>query len=72
MKHKKIKIEIIVFRYVNKSYEYLLLKRIESKGGFWQPLTGGVEKEENLNQALTRELWEETGITKHKRILKDF
>ena len=43
-------------------WEYLLLRRIASRGGFWQGVTGGVEKDEGLAEAAMRELVEETGF----------
>lgn len=44
-------------------YLFLLMRRIPERGGFWQPLTGGVEYEETLEEAIRREAVEETGIT---------
>lgn len=44
-------------------YSFLLMKRVPEKGGFWQPLTGGVEHGETLEEAIRREAAEETGIT---------
>lgn len=46
---------------------FLLLKRIPSRGGFWQPVTGGVHPNESLENALSREILEETGIRDIKR-----
>jgi len=69
MVRQPIQVEIIIFRLIKGSYEYLLLKRIEARGGFWQPVTGGLEEGENINDAVIRELKEETGITKIKRII---
>ncbi len=40
----------------------LLLKRVPEKGGFWQPLSGGIELDEMPDSAVQRELYEETGI----------
>lgn len=42
--------------------EYLVLRRIPSRGGFWQGVTGGVERNEDLVEAAARELIEETGL----------
>lgn len=42
--------------------EYLLLKRPENRDGSWAPVTGHVEKGEQLLDALEREIAEETGI----------
>ena len=43
-------------------WEYLLLRRIERRGGFWQGVTGGVEDDEELQETACRELREETGL----------
>ncbi len=71
MGRKPIKVEVVIFRFVNGSYEYLLLKRIASRGGFWQPVTGGLEEGEELHDAIVREVREETGIARIKRIIND-
>jgi len=42
--------------------EYLLVRRIPDRGGFWQGVTGGVERNEDLVEAAARELTEETGL----------
>jgi len=41
---------------------YLLLKRTERDGGFWQPITGVIEPGESPLQAAVREVREETGL----------
>ncbi|MBF8262043.1 MAG: hypothetical protein HW376_1572 [candidate division NC10 bacterium] len=43
-------------------HEYLLLRRIQSQGGFWQGVTGTVEPGEALDEASIRELTEETAL----------
>ena len=55
-------VQAIAFR-KKENYEFLLLKRIPEKGGFWQPVTGGLEEETRLEGAY-RELQEEVSITK--------
>ena len=60
-----IQVEGIIFT-GKSSPKYLLMKRNEKRGGFWQPLTGGLEEGETLNEALMRELDEEIGIKKIK------
>ena len=43
-------------------WEYLLLQRVPSEGGFWQVVAGGVEDGEEIAEAARRELIEETGL----------
>ena len=62
-----IQIEAILFNRTDGKIQYLLLKRILEKGGFWQPVTGGLEEGETKIEALKREIREETGI---KNIIK--
>lgn len=70
--HKRTtQVEIIVFKIVNSKILFLLLKRNEQKGSFWQPVTGGVEDGESLTQAVDRELREETGIEEYLRLIND-
>ncbi len=42
-------------------HEVLLLKRHPHRGGFWQPVTGTIERHETPQQCAERELTEETG-----------
>ena len=46
----------------SKEQEVLLFRMTAERGGGWQPVTGGVEKEESLVQAALREVSEESGI----------
>ncbi len=66
-----IQIEAIMFRRGNSKIEYLLVKRICERDGFWQPITGGVEQGETKIEALKREIKEETGIKNLVRIIED-
>ena len=66
-----MQVEVIVFKIINHEVLFLLLKRTEKRGGFWQPITGGVHEGENLAQAVDRELLEETGITEYIRKIND-
>lgn len=57
-------IQVLIYpvRRVGNDWEYLLLRRIPSCGGFWQGVTGGIEEGEDLAAAARRELIEETGL----------
>ena len=54
---------------VTRGEEVLLLKRTGARGGFWQPLTGRVERGEAPGDAAGRELEEETGARAEPRPL---
>lgn len=56
-------------RMPNSKVLFLLLKRTPQRGGFWQPLTGGAEEGETLEQALRREAKEEVGVTNFVKLL---
>jgi len=71
MSKRIMQVEVIVFKIVDDKTIFLLLKRNEQKGGFWQPITGGVKDGENLAQAVNREMQEETDITSYLRIIND-
>lgn len=71
MYQRTTQVEIIVFKIIDNDIFFLLLKRNEQKGGFWQPITGGVEEGEELAAAVDRELWEETGVMKYLRVIND-
>ena len=70
-KSKRIQVEVIIFRKTKGKTEYLLLKRIPTRGGFWQPVTGGLEKGETLLEAARREVKEETGIENITRLIEN-
>ena len=65
-----IQVEAIIFRRNSNRIEYLLLKRLPERNGFWQPVTGGVEEGETLTEALRREIREETGIENLVRVIE--
>ena len=55
---------------LNDKKKVFIGKRIDIKSEFWQMPQGGVAKEENMEDAAYRELYEETGIKKAKIIFK--
>lgn len=58
-------VECWVYKKVNNEHLFLLLKRVSKKGGFWQPITGGIESTaEDTLETCYRELYEETNILK--------
>lgn len=62
----------IIFKKEENGKKFLLLKRISSRGGFWQFVTGGVEDFDNsLKDSLIRELEEELNINDGE-IIKTF
>ena len=65
-----IQVEGIIFRRKNNTIEYLLLKRLPGRNGFWQPVTGGLEEGETRTEALRREIEEETGIKNLIRVIE--
>ena len=65
-------VEGIIFRRKSDTVEYLLLKRLPDRNGFWhwQPVTGGLEERETRTEALRREIKEETGIKNLIRVIE--
>lgn len=59
-----IKVQGVIYAEENKKRNYLIIKRCENDGGFWQGITGTVEEGELLEDCLTREIKEELGIEK--------
>ncbi len=50
---------------------FCVFKMADSRGGFWQPVTGSVEKGESFREAAIREVFEETGLRSEKSQLVD-
>ena len=65
-----IQVQGILFKKSYGKIQYLLLKRNPERGGFWQHVTGGLEKGETRIEALKREVLEETGIENLVRIVE--
>jgi dATP pyrophosphohydrolase len=64
-----IQVDVILYHFSGTTPRYLLLKRTEERGGFWQPVTGGVHEGEELIYAARREVMEETGYLKVNKML---
>lgn len=63
---KKRKVQVVIFAQKtpsSKITKVLMLKTNKKRGGFWQNVTGSVERYERYHTAALRELWEETGIS---------
>jgi len=60
--HERHSIQAIVFCREDERIHYLLLQRIQDRGGFWQPVTGRVEPGEEFARAARREVREETQL----------
>jgi len=59
----RIPIQVLIYpvRKTDDDWEYLMLKRVKNRGGFWQGVTGAPGKNETLSEGGIRELHEETG-----------
>ena len=55
-------VQVVIFAEAHEERRYLLLRRVQSHGGFWQSVTGSLERDETHRQAAVREVLEETGI----------
>ena len=58
----KVQVWIYTQNPSDRTYHFLLLKTRPERGGFWQPVTGGVDPGEALEVAALREAKEETGL----------
>jgi len=70
-RNRVAQVEVIVFKVVAGIPMFLMLKRMPNRGGFWQPVTGGVDEGEVLVEAAKREVLEETNISEIVRIIED-
>lgn len=52
----------VIYRRTSAEIEFLLMRRVPSDGGFWQPVTGAIEEGEHSREAAIREVGEEAGI----------
>jgi dATP pyrophosphohydrolase len=59
---------VFLYKWIDGEPQYLLLKRNQKLGGYWQPVTGFIEAPETNRCAALRELNEETGIEEYERV----
>ena len=63
------RVSVAAFVYTGGAHpRFLLLKRVEALGGFWQPITGVVDDGESPRDAVVREVAEESGIRRFTRV----
>lgn len=63
MKYRSpIQVLVYPFKQSEEKIEFLLLKRTEERGGFWQGVTGHTERSEKIIECAKRELLEETSF----------
>ena len=62
--HDRSRLTVLVYPVASAEsmHEFLLLRRIPSRGGFWQGVSGAVQPGEPLEEAAIRELSEETAL----------
>lgn len=60
----KKKVAVFLYRHEEEppGVVFLMLRRPQRRGGFWQPVTGSVENSEDLRESALREVLEETGL----------
>ena len=63
-----IQVEIVPYRMTDSGPLFLILHRVPDRGGFWQPVTGGLHEGETLQECALRELYEEVGSLDVRRV----
>jgi dihydroneopterin triphosphate diphosphatase len=56
------KVQVWIYAENKGVFSFLLFKTNEKRGGFWQPVTGGVNEGESYDAAALREASEESGL----------
>ena len=57
------KVQVVILKKDNESYDTLLLQTNQKRGSFWQNITGGVElNDSSIHHAAQREIKEEIGL----------
>ena len=60
--------EEVLFVVYRPGPEFLVLLRSPERHGYWNPVAGGIEPGETLDEAALRELGEETALTRPARL----
>jgi 8-oxo-dGTP pyrophosphatase MutT (NUDIX family) len=60
----KVQVHLYQREEISGRLKFLVMQRTPSKDSIWQPVTGNVEPDEQLEAAAVREVWEETGINR--------
>ena len=69
-KRLPLEVQVIIYRRTpDQEVLILALRRSQELGSFWQPVTGGVEEDGTIEQAVLRETQEETGASQPIRFL---
>jgi lipoyl(octanoyl) transferase len=61
-----------VSAFVFRGTKFLLLRRVPAKGGFWQSVSGRLQKRELPEEAARRETEEETGLEVRRVVYIDY
>lgn len=64
---ERINVQVILYTR-NPEFKMLILKRTQERGGFWQPISGGIEEGESTYDTIKREVFEETGFQDIEKI----
>jgi dATP pyrophosphohydrolase len=64
----RINVQVFIFTR-NPKFMVLILKRFPERNSYWQPISGGIEIGEKTNDAIKREIYEETGLKNFERII---
>lgn len=67
MRRQPIQVLVILFRKTNKAYEFGIFKR--SDANYCQFIAGGAEGSESVQQAASREAFEEAGISLNSELI---
>jgi dihydroneopterin triphosphate diphosphatase len=59
---RPVQVLVYLARKTDNGWEFLLMRRVPGRGGFWQGVSGGAEEGEGLLEAAKREISEETGF----------